>query len=265
MRSAGAKDASRSPVTPSSTTKPRRLLHFVGSHELGTVAILAVLALSGFVFAKVAGEVGEGEWAGGDRTLLLVFRSASDPADPIGPRWLEEMARDVSALGGTVVLTLLTLGVVGHLLLVRRRRAAAFVAASITGATTLAYVLKDLFARPRPDVVPHLAHVSSASFPSAHSMLSTAVYLTLGALLARYQKSRVLKAYALLWAVLLALLVGVSRVYIGVHWPSDVLGGWAAGAAWAALSWIVARALQRRDTLEPEPRTEAPRTALRST
>ncbi len=250
----------------SSSTNSRRLLHFIGSHELGTVGLLAVLALFAFVFAKVAGEVTEGEWAGGDRALLLLFRSSTDPGDPVGPRWLEEMARDVSALGGTVVLTLLTIGVVGHLLLVGRRRAAAFVASSITGATVLAYALKDLFARPRPDVVPHLAYVSSASFPSAHSMLSTAVYLTLGALLARYQKSRVLKAYALLWAVLLALLVGVSRVYIGVHWPSDVLGGWAAGAAWAALSWIVARTLQRRRTLEPEPQqATAPRTALRST
>jgi undecaprenyl-diphosphatase len=139
---------------------------------------------------------------------------------------------------------------VGHLLLARKPRAAAFVGASVTGALLLSLGLKHLFHRPRPDLVPHLSYVVSSSFPSGHSMLSAAVYLTLGALLARLQANFVLKAYVLLWALFLAFLIGVSRVYVGVHWPSDVLGGWAAGATWAALCWLLARRLQRRGEVE---------------
>src|SRR4029079_7138266 len=112
--------------------------------------------------------------------------------------------------------------------------------------------LKHVFSRPRPDLVPHLSYVTSSSFPSGHSMLSAAVYLTLGGLLARCQSSLLLKAHVLAWASVLTFLVGVSRVFVGVHWPSDVLAGWAAGAAWAALCWLCARALQRRGQLDAE-------------
>ena len=106
-----------------------------------------------------------------------------------------------------------------------------------------------LFDRTRPDVVPHLVEVSSASFPSGHSMLSMTTYLTLGALLAEVQTERRFRIYVLAWAVALALLVGWSRVFLGVHWPTDVLAGWTAGAAWALLCWAVAQALHiGRDT-----------------
>lgn len=231
--------------------KLRVLLRWIGRHELGVNVALFALALGVFVFAKVASEVQEGESNSVDRTLLLSLRSPADLSDPKGPSWLEEMGRDFTGLGGVGVLTLLTLGVVGYLLLVRKPRSAAFVAASISGAAVLAGVLKTAFARPRPELVPHLSYAQSPSFPSGHSMLAAAVYLTLGALLARVEPRLVVKAYILCWALLLAVLVGVSRVYVGVHWPTDVLAGWAAGAAWAALSWLVARKLQRRGTLEP--------------
>ncbi len=110
--------------------------------------------------------------------------------------------------------------------------------------------LKQLFERPRPVLVPRLSYVMTSSFPSGHSMLSAAVYLTLGALLARFESNLLLKAHVLGWALLFTVLVGVSRVYMGVHWPTDVLAGWATGAAWASLCWLVARALQRRGSVE---------------
>ena len=139
---------------------------------------------------------------------------------------------------------------IGHLLLAKKPRAAAFLGVSVASALALSLGLKRVFNRPRPDLVPHMTEVLTSSFPSGHSMLSAAVYLTLGALLARLQASVVLKAYVLLWALFLAFVIGVSRVYVGVHWPSDVLGGWAAGSSWAALCWLSARALQRRGEVE---------------
>jgi undecaprenyl-diphosphatase len=196
-----------------------------------------------FLFAKVASEIHEGDAASFDRSLLLALRTREDLSVPIGPRWLEEMARELTALGGRAVLSLITFSVEGYLLLLRKRRAALFLAGAVLGAALLSVLLKDFFARPRPEIVPHLAPVFSASFPSGHSMLSTALYLTLGAMLTRLQSSSLIKAYIQMWALLLAILVGLSRVYLGVHWPTDVLAGWAAGAAWAALCWLVAGAL----------------------
>ncbi len=228
----------------------RSWLRWIGRHELGSVLSLLVLALGTWVFAKVASEVLEGEAQGVDRILLLALRNPRDLADPLGPPWLEEAGRDLTALGGFAVLSLLTIAVLGHLLLSRKPRAAAFVGASVVGALALSLALKAIFDRPRPDLVAHWSHVATTSFPSGHSMLSAAVYLTLGASLSRLQDNLLLKAYVLLWALLLSFLVGVSRVYVGVHWPTDVLAGWAAGAAWAALSWLAAVALQRRGRVE---------------
>lgn len=230
----------------------RAALRWVGKHELGVIVSAAALALGGLVFITVASEVRGGETQAFDRSLMLSMRNPSDLADPIGPRWAEEMGRDFTALGGGGVLIMLSLFVIGYLVLTRKPRAAAFVAGSVVGAVMLSNALKSLFQRPRPDVVPHLSQVMSTSFPSGHTMLSAAVYLTLGALLARLEDSLVVKAYFLLCATFVTLLVGASRVYLGVHFPTDVLAGWAAGAAWAAMCWLVARVLQRQGELEAE-------------
>src|SRR6185369_15706662 len=134
---------------------------------------------------KLASEVREGDVDSIDRALLLALREPRNLADPVGPAWLEEMGRDMSALGGVAVLTLATLGVVGYLVLARRRRAALFVAVAVMGGALVSGTLKHLYERPRPTLVPHLSYVTSTSFPSGHSMLAAAVYLTIGALLAR--------------------------------------------------------------------------------
>jgi len=230
----------------------RKSLAWLGRHELASLVSLGTLAGGLWSFIAVAEEVTEGDTRALDRTLLLALRNPHDLSTPIGPPWLAEVGRDLTALGGVALLSLISVAVITHLLLAKQARAAGFVAASVSGALLLSLALKHVFSRPRPDLVPYLSYVMSSSFPSGHSMLSAAVYLTLGGLLARFQSSLLLKAHVLAWASVLTFLVGVSRVFVGVHWPSDVLAGWAAGAAWAALCWLCARALQRRGQLDAE-------------
>jgi undecaprenyl-diphosphatase len=135
--------------------------------------------------------------------------------------------------------------VVIFLLLLRRWGAALFAFVSVAGGTALSQALKAGFDRPRPDLVPHGMETFTASFPSGHSLLSAVTYLTLGALLMRLDLDAHVRAYFLVVGIVVSLLVGASRVYLGVHWPSDVAAGWAIGAAWATVCWAVMIALQR--------------------
>lgn len=182
-----------------------------------------------------------------DTAILLAFRSAGDPATPIGPAWMEGVVRDITGLGGTAVLTFITVASVLYLLVARKPRAALFLCAAIAGGQVLSSLLKLGVERPRPDLVSHLVDVHTLSFPSGHAMLSAVTYLTLGSLLARIMPDRASRVYVIGIAVLLTFLVGMSRIYLGVHWPSDVLAGWCAGAAWAMLCWLIARRVLNRN------------------
>jgi len=228
-----------------------------GRHEL--ILLIGVVITAGLLlaFLNLAGEVMDGETAAMDRAILLSLRSAADPTDPLGPLWLEQVARDITALGSIVVLSLITLTAMGYLLLLGKRGAALLVLLSVGGVMILSSLLKLGIARARPDLVPHGDIVFTGSFPSGHSMLSAVVYLTLGALLARFAARRRLKAYPLLVAIVLTLLIGSSRVYLGVHWPTDVLAGWCIGAAWASVCWLLALWLQRRGAVEPDTGAES--------
>lgn len=218
--------------------------------EFAMLAALALAAGAIWGFAELASEVIEGDTHAFDEAILLALRSPTDLSDPIGPGWLEELMRDVTALGGMGVLTFITLAVAVFLALERKVHAALFVLLAVGGGMLLSTLLKMGFDRPRPDLVPHGAEVYTASFPSGHAMLAAVVYLTLGALLVRVQPNRVIKLYLLGLAILLTVAVGVSRVYLGVHWPTDVVAGWAIGAAWALLCWAAALWLQRRGQVE---------------
>ena len=244
-------------VTPSSDQHVRayRRLGGVLDFVRGEWLLLGGIALaSGLVFAflLLADEVVEGGTHTFDNAVLLWFREPGNAADPIGPVRLEEMVRDVTALGSFAILSLLVAGVVLYLLLARMRGAAVLVAVSVLGGTVISTVLKAFYDRPRPDLV-HLAREFSASFPSGHSMLSAVTYLTLGALLARLAPTGPLKVFALVVAVLLTLMIGTSRMYLGVHYPSDVMAGWCLGAAWALLCSTIAVRLQRRGSVESGP------------
>lgn len=218
------------------------------------VVLLAALAAAVglLAFLVIADRATEGEPGHVDERLLLALREPGDPSDPVGPRWLEEAGRDLTALGGYTVLGLLVALVVGYELMGRRSHAAVLVLAATLGGLLISHLLKDFYARPRPDLVPHLTHVSTSSFPSGHAMLSAVVYLTLGALLARLVEGWWAKLYFVGAAVVLTALVGFSRVYLGVHYPTDVLAGWSAGLSWAVLCWLAARYLQRHGVVEGE-------------
>jgi len=219
--------------------------------ERSLLAVFLVAAALVWGFVELADEVIEGGTREFDRALLLAFRADTDAHEPLGPPWLREMARDFTALGGVGVLSLVTASVIGYLLLVGKKHAALAVLAAIAGGRLLGVLLKFGFDRPRPDLVPYEALAYGSSFPSGHSMMAAVTYLTLAVTLARVHRDVGIKAYLLATAMLLTVLVGVSRVYLGVHWPSDVLGGWTVGAAWALLCWLAMRWLQRRGTVEP--------------
>jgi undecaprenyl-diphosphatase len=184
-----------------------------------------------------------------DTRILLAFREAGDTSDPIGSERVEGLVRDITALGGTAVLTLLTALVVVFLLVAGRWQVALFVLVAVGGGQIVSTLLKLGIDRPRPDLVSHLMVETSRSFPSGHAMMSAVTYLTLGSLLARIVPERRLKIFFIAVAVFLTAIVGISRVYLGVHWPSDVLAGWCAGFVWAIGCWLVARWwLKSRDT-----------------
>jgi undecaprenyl-diphosphatase len=220
-----------------------RLIQWRGTDVFG---LLLLLLLLGGGFLTLVEEVREQSTQSFDEQVLRALRRADNPGEPLGPRWLSEAARDVTALGSLTVLALVVISVCGFLVFVRRWRTLALVLGATLGGAGVNSLLKNLVARPRPSVVPHLTWVLSESFPSGHAMLSAIVYLTLGALLSELVQARWLKAYLLTVALGLTLLIGLTRVYLGVHYPTDVLGGWIAGLGWALVAALVGRVARRR-------------------
>ena len=224
----------------------------LGAREWPVVVALMVPAAAVWGFIALADEVIEGETSHIDTAILLALRTPGNPVDPLGPPWLEEMMRDFTALGSTAVLTLITIATIGFLVMDKKPRAAFAVGVAVAGGLLISTFVKMGIDRPRPDLVPHGSYVHTASFPSGHSMMAAIVYLTLAAMLARLRPEWRVRIYILLVAVFVVILVGVSRVYLGVHWPTDVLAGWTVGSAWAMICWIVTLRLQRSGNVEPQ-------------
>jgi undecaprenyl-diphosphatase len=202
------------------------------------VSVLATGALL-LAFGLIADEVVEGGSLAFDRKVILAFRNATDPSVPIGPPWLQEAARDITALGSTTVLGIVLFAVAGYLFLTGKHAPAWMVLVSVLGGAALNSLLKLGFDRPRPDMFAPAVRVFTASFPSGHAALSAITYLTLGVLLARLHPSGPVRIYVMSLAVALTVLVGLSRIYLGVHYPTDVLAGWCVGSAWALGCWAI--------------------------
>jgi undecaprenyl-diphosphatase len=227
---------------------PRGVSSPARKFELSHLGLAAVICFALVALGLLTQAALEGGIRHLDETLLLSLRVAGDHSDPIGPKWFEELVRDVSALGSTFVLTLAVIVVAGYLLVIRAPAKAAFLIAAVTLGTLLNRVIKIAVGRPRPDLVAHATYVSNESFPSGHAANSAIVYLTLGMLLARVEASYATKVYVFAVCAVLTIMIGLSRIYLGVHWPSDVAAGWLLGTTWALLSWCALIWLQPTGT-----------------
>ena len=210
------------------------------------IPILATTLAAYATFVTVALSVDTAPVASIDRSLILALREPLDGTDPIGPPWFEEAAAEITALGGTAILTIIAGLVVIALVILRKFGAASFLVLSLLGGTLLSNGLKAVFARPRPDLVNHLDQTFTNSFPSGHATVSMLTLLTLAAIASRFATHHGFRTFAVTSAVVISILIGMSRVYLGVHWPSDVVAGWALGIGWAGTVWLLANVISRR-------------------
>ena len=221
-------------------------------HEIEWLLVGVGVSLLLWGFLALASEVMEGDTRTLDDKILLALRRADDPSRPIGPAWLETSLLDLTSIGGPTVLGLVVASVAGYLVLQTRYRTALVIVATAASGEVANFAMKHLFLRARPEVVPHLREVSSTSFPSGHAMESAIIYLTLGAMLMRLAERRITKVYCIGMAVFVTLLVGISRVYLGVHYPTDVVAGWMFGFFWASVCWIVAKRFEKETGVADE-------------
>jgi undecaprenyl-diphosphatase len=229
--------------------KPSRILPLgrgalaLARAELAATAALLVAALGIFSFIGILDEIGEGNEF--DQAVLAAMRVGGDPSQTVGPPWLHQAAVELTSFGDSWVLGVILVIAAGFLLIQRRFGHAALLVGAVVGGTLLSEGLKEVFGRERPPADYRLVEVASQSFPSGHAMLSAVTYLTLGALVARILPRKRLRAYVLATAFALAGMVGLTRIYLGVHWTTDVIGGWSLGAAWAMAFWLFAYAIER--------------------
>ena len=237
---------------------PDQILAFAGRAlrlartEIAAISALFVVTLGVMTFVELADDMTEADGRAFDQAVLEAMRPGVTPADPWGPGWLEEAAMDLTALGGIAVLGLFALATIGFLILQRKRLSALLLALGLAGGVALSEGLKAVFGRERPPEELQAVETLNASFPSGHSLLSAVFYLSIGVMLTRAFPQRRFKAYVIGVAVLLTLLVGLTRVYLAAHWATDVLAGWSVGAAWAMALWLVAYGIQRRQQGHPQ-------------
>lgn len=216
------------------------------SHPPYAFIALAALAGAVLILALLGGTIARGAQFEFDRAIMLALRTSGELSTPIGPPGLQTAMIDFTALGGGILLTLVTVLAIGFLLASRHLLTAALVFGGTVTGSALIHFGKILVGRERPALVDHLVEVSSASFPSGHAGNSAIVYLTIALTVMQIVPSRAARAYLFGATIALVLLIGVSRVYLGVHWPSDVLAGWSAGALWALSWWALGAWLRTR-------------------
>lgn len=228
----------------------RRALR-IARTEIAALSALLIIAVGIMIFVEVADDMTEADGQLFDQSVLHWLQPVA--GQPRGPWWLHEAAADLTSLGGISVLTLFGVIAFSFLLIQRKRLSALLLVVGLVGGVALSEGLKALFERERPPIAYQAVETLNASFPSGHALLSTVFYLTLGVMLTRAFPQKRFKAFVLGSAILIALLIGLTRVYLGAHWASDVIAGWCAGAAWAMALWLVAYAVERRQVVHHAP------------
>jgi undecaprenyl-diphosphatase len=228
---------------PIPTRSPLWLKRTLTAPEAKALAIVAIVAAGVWALLSLGGEVREGETGAFDSRIILALRVAGHPHTPVGPAWLGDVMRDVTALGGTTMVVLATSLAVAALVFHHHWRRGLVLALVMVFAQTCDELLKGFYGRVRPDFAPVGAYVYAQSFPSGHSTASAALWLSLAMIAASFESRRRAKVAWFAFAGIVILGVGASRVYLGVHWPTDVVAGWMLGACWALAGWLVWRAL----------------------
>jgi undecaprenyl-diphosphatase len=223
----------------------RRALAFA-QVEFAALSALLIIGLGVAAFAELADDMTEVDGRAFDQSILSALRPGTDPSDALGPWWLEIAANDLTALGGISVLALFAIAAVGFLLIQRKRLSAFVLVLGLLGGVALSEGLKSVFERERPPYAYQAVETINASFPSGHALLSTVFYLSLAVMLSRAFPRRHLKAYVIAVGIAIAVLVGLTRIYLAAHWATDVFAGWSVGAAWAMALWLVSHAVDRR-------------------
>ncbi|WP_245162422.1 phosphatase PAP2 family protein [Brevundimonas sp. AJA228-03] len=215
--------------------------------EFAALGALAVVTLGTVTFVGLADDMTEADGQAFDQAILHWMQPVA--GQPRGPWWLHEAATDLTSLGGIAVLTLFAVVALGILLILRKRLSALLLVVGLAGGVGLSEGLKAMFGRERPPADFQAVETLNASFPSGHALLSTVFYLTVAVMMTRAFPRRRLKAYVLGVGMVFALMVGLTRVYLGAHWATDVMAGWCVGAAWAMALWLVSYAVERRQAV----------------
>jgi len=230
----------------------RNLIKEFATKEIKILLVLLTFFLSLFVFINVGMLVTNGTTKQFDESIIKYFRVEGNNSEPTGPYFLTESMRDITSLGGETIITIITIFVVGFLYFQKRYNTMWLLLVATIGGILISLGLKEFYGRARPDISYRLISVTPLSFPSGHSMMSAIVYLTQAAIIARIQKNKKIRIYILSAALFLVFIIGFSRVYLGVHYPTDVIGGWTVGLAWASFCWLVAWYLQKRNKLKQQ-------------
>lgn len=223
----------------------KRFLPFTGPGGLRALLAALLIASLFLSFGYISEEALEGDMDTFDHVVAMAMRMSGDAGGPVGPPWMEEIGRDVTAIGSPVALSFIIVASIGYLLLARRRGAALLLGTAVVSGAALNTALKFGFDRARPDI-PHVAHVFTPSFPSGHATLSTIAFLTIATLIAQLDIDRRIKAYCFGLALFMMAMVGLSRIYLGLHFASDVLASWCLGSAWTILCCVGAAWLEQQ-------------------
>jgi undecaprenyl-diphosphatase len=197
------------------------------------------VAVAVLILGLVGTLIDRGWQFGFDSSILLAMRGGTMHGTPIGPVWLKQAMIDVTAMGGETALVVIVTIIVGFLAVQRHWLTFWLVLGGTISGSVAVGIAKALIGRARPALTDHLVQVTSASFPSGHAANSAIIYLTIASLIVQIVEERRARTYILIVAALLVTAIGVSRVYLGVHWPSDVIAGWSFGTLWALAWWAL--------------------------